>query len=99
MNELTVYRVMETISTKIERWFQRAHVGSHSRKFQLIVNPEIAEYLSAPESNILKRISKQLRFKIEMIEDKTLSPDNYRVVSLDDNLEVTDLFKTKAEVK
>jgi hypothetical protein len=89
----------DTIATKIERWFQRARAGSQNRKFKLIVNPGISAYLSASESNILKRISKQLRFKIELIEDNELSPENYRVVSVDDNLEITDLFKTKAEVK
>jgi len=89
----------ETIATKIERWFQRARAGSHNRKFRLIVNPEIATYLLQPGSHILRRISKQLRFRIELIEDSELSPENYRVVSVDDNLEVTDLFKTKAEVR
>lgn len=89
----------DTIATKIERWFRRARAGSHNRKFKLIVNPVIAAYLSAPESNKLKRISRELRFRIELVEDNELSPENYRVVSVDDNLEVTDLFKTKAEVK
>ncbi len=89
----------ETIATKIERWFQRARAGSQNRKFRLIVNPEVAQYLSAPESKILKRISRQLRFRIEMAEDSSLRPENYRVVSVDDDLDVTDLFKTKAEVK
>jgi ribonuclease G len=89
----------DTIATKIERWFQRARAGSQNRKFKLIVNPVIAAYLSARASNKLKRISRQLRFRIELIEDDELSPENYRVVSVDDNLEVTDLFKTKAEVK
>jgi ribonuclease G len=89
----------DTIATKIERWFQRARAGSQNRKFRLIVHPEIARYLSARESSILKRISRQLRFKIELVEDESLRPENYRVVSVDDDLEVTDLFKTKAEVK
>jgi ribonuclease G len=89
----------ETIATKIERWFQRARAGSRNRKFRLIVNPEIARYLSDPESSRLRRISKQLRLKIELVEDGALTPENYRVMSVDENLEVTDLFKTKAEVK
>jgi len=89
----------ETISTKIERWFQRAHVGSKTRKFRLIVNPDIADYMSDPETKILKRISRQSRVKIELVKDDELLPDNYKVVSLDDNMEVTDLFKTRAEMK
>ena len=84
---------------KIDRWFQRAKAGTRTRKFQLIVHPDVAKHLQDRESNIIKRISRQLRFKIEIIEDRSLNPENYKVISLDDNLEVTDLYKTKAEVK
>jgi len=89
----------DTIATKIDRWFQRARAGTRTRKFQLIVHPEVAKHLRARESNSLKRILMQLRFKIEIIEDDSLRPENYKVISLDDNVEVTDLYKTKAEVK
>jgi ribonuclease G len=89
----------DTIATKIERWFQRARTGSEGRKFKLVVNPEIAKYLSNPESRFVKRVSKEYRFKIELSEDPSLSRENYRVLTLDDDLDVTDLFKTKAEVK
>jgi len=88
-----------TIRTKIERWFHRAHAGSKMRKFRLTVHPMMAEIMTDKEYNALKRMSRQHRFKIMLEEDESLSPENYRVFSLEDNLEVTDLFKTKAEVK
>jgi ribonuclease G len=89
----------ETIATKIERWFQRAKAAAKTRKFELVVHPDIAKYITDPETEILRRFSRRLRFKIELAEDNTLSPENYKVISLDDDLEVTDLYKTKAEMK
>lgn len=89
----------DTIATKIERWFQRAHAGSKMKKYRLILNPEMAERMTQSDSNIFKRLSKYHRFKIELETDDGLSPENYRVISLDDSLDVTDLFKTKAEVR
>ena len=89
----------ETIATKIERWFQRAKAAVKTRKFELVVHPDVAKYITDPETDIFRRFSKQLRFKITLVEDDTLSPENYKVISLDDNLEVTDLYKTKAEMK
>ena len=84
----------ETLTTKIERWFQRARVGSRDRKYRLEVNPEVAEHLRENESKRLKAIENRCRLKIQLDEDERLDADRFEVFSIRRKKYVTGSFTT-----
>jgi len=88
----------ETVVMRIERWFARARAGSKYRKYDLIVHPNIASILDGDDTNKLKDICRKYRFKIYMDVDDTLAQDNYHIISRDENMDITEMFKTKAEL-
>jgi ribonuclease G len=88
----------ESIVMRIERWFSRAKAGSKYKKFDLRVHPDLAEILDGEGTKKLRDISRKLRFKIKMIIDDSLFPENYRIISLDEDMDITELYKTKAEM-
>lgn len=82
----------ETLTTKIERWFQRARVGSRDRKFRLEVSPPVAEHLRANGEQRLKEIRNQFRLRVDLEENEELSADQFEVYSLRHKKYVTDDF-------
>ena len=88
----------ETIVMRIERWFARAKAGSKYRKFALIVHPQVGKILQSETSNKLKEICRKLRFRIDLNTDESLFPENYRIISRDEDMDITELYKTKAEL-
>jgi ribonuclease G len=89
----------ETIVMRIERWFARARAGSKYRKFTLIVHPEVGSILNGDgNSNKLKDIQKKYRFKINLEIDSNIFIESYKIISLDENMDITEMYKTKAEL-
>jgi len=88
----------ETIVMRIERWFARAKAGSKYRKFDLKVHPNVAEILNGGNTNKLRDICRQHRFKIDLLLDESLFPENYRIISHDEDMDITEMYKTKAEL-
>lgn len=82
----------ETLAAKIERWFNRAKLASDIKKFRLVVHPKQADYMLEDREARLKRIRKMTRRDITIETDELLPPDKYRVFSVQDGVEVTDLF-------
>jgi ribonuclease G len=82
----------ETVCMKIERWFKRAKVGSKSKRYKLYVNPELGEILTSRKVNRIQTLHKELRLDIELIKDEKLPAEGFRVFSVDEDLDVTDLF-------
>jgi len=84
----------ETLTTKIERWFQRARVGSRDRKYRLEVSPEVAEHLRENDSQRLKAIANRCRLRIQLDEDENLDGDRFAVFSIRRKRYVTDNYIT-----
>jgi ribonuclease G len=84
----------ETLTTKIERWFQRARVGSRDRKFRLEVNPEVAGHLQENDGQRLKAIENRCRLRIQLHASERLEADQFEVFSLRRKRYVTDSFIT-----
>lgn len=82
----------ETLATKIERWFNRAKVDGRYTKYNLVVNPLMAESLMGNGINRINRIMKLHRFKINLIRDTTIPVQEYRVYDSAGNMEVTDIY-------
>jgi ribonuclease G len=89
----------ETIVMRIERWFARAKAGSKYKKFTLIVHPEVGAILNGDDnSRKLKDIQRKYRFKINLEIDNSIFLDSYKIISLDENMDITEMYKTKAEL-
>jgi hypothetical protein len=80
---------------KIERWFKRAKVGSECRNYRLLVSPDLATILEKAKDNRIRKLSKKLKLDIELVKDESLSSDKFRVLDLDQQMEVTEVFKSK----
>ena len=81
-----------TLTTKIERWFQRARVGSRDRKFRLEVNPAVAEHLGENNGQLIRAIENRCRLRIQVEENKQLEADQFEVFSVRRKRYVTDRF-------
>ncbi|MBI3871609.1 MAG: Rne/Rng family ribonuclease, partial [candidate division Zixibacteria bacterium] len=86
----------ETLSAKLERWFERAQVATDVRKFLLVVHPRQAEHLQEDKEARLKRIRKLCKRDIVLETDQLLAPDRYRIFSADDGVELTDAFNPRS---
>ena len=84
----------ETMTTKIERWFQRARIGTRDRKFRLEVNPVIATYLRDNEEQRLRAIRERSRLRVQVQENDELPADRFEVYSVRRKRYVTDEFTT-----
>ncbi len=83
-----------TVATKIERWFNRAKIDGRSKKYNLVVNPNLAESLMGNGVNRIHKIMKHHRFKINIVRDTTLPAEEFRVFDANDNAELTDVYKS-----
>lgn len=79
----------KTMATKIERWFHRAKATGQSAKFNLIVNPDMAEYLTNGEGNRVARLAREHRFHINLVRDTTIAQQDFIVTDLDSGRNLT----------
>jgi len=81
-----------TLVLKLERWFARAKIATDIKKFLLITHPAMANYLIEPEEKRLEKLSKSLKVRIDLEGDEALAPDKYKVFSMADGVELTEMF-------
>ncbi|MFQ6002282.1 MAG: ribonuclease E/G [Candidatus Zixiibacteriota bacterium] len=84
----------ETVAMKIERWFRRAKVGSKSKKYKLLVNPELSKILMDGKINRIQKLHKELKLDIELVKDEKLPTERFQVFSVDKDMDVTNLFQS-----
>lgn len=85
----------ETLAMKIERWFKRAKVSAGCKDYRLTVHPDVAQVLGQGKAGRLQKLNRELGLDIELAKDQELSSDEFRVVDLDRNMDVTDIFKSR----
>ncbi|MCK4857853.1 MAG: Rne/Rng family ribonuclease [candidate division Zixibacteria bacterium] len=83
----------ETLSMKIDRWFMRAKAAKAGKNFILCCHAELARFLRNDEADRIREIEKAHRFKIELSIDESLAPDEYRIISKEENVDVTALYQ------
>ncbi len=84
----------ETVAMKLERWFMRAHVAKAGRKYAIHFDPEMAKFMRNSEVDRIREIEKAHRFKIDVIADESLSPDEYKIINAEQDVDVTALYQT-----
>ena len=85
----------QTVAAKIERWFRRARVGIGCKNYRLMVHPDVAEILEGGRTSRLHKLSKGLKLDIELVKDEELASDAFRVFDLEQQMEVTDMFRSR----
>ena len=88
-------RVMgaDTTMTKIERWLMRSRAGNGDRRYLLRVHPDVAAYMSEDRDSRLKSIRRATKARLEVEEDGSLSPQDFRFISRKRSLDVTAEFR------
>jgi ribonuclease G len=84
----------ETAATQIERWFNRAKVDGRFKKYNLVVNPMMADSLVENGTNRINKVMKLHRFKINLVRDTTIPIQEFKVYDAVDNTELTDTYKS-----
>lgn len=84
----------ETLSEKIDRWFMRAKAAKAGRRFQLCLNKELAEFMRMDDGDRIREMSKAHKCRIELVIDDSLPLDEYKVINLEENVDVTTLYQT-----
>lgn len=83
----------ETLASRIERWFKRAKYRSVDKRYKLFVHPDVFKVLTEGRDSRIKKLCRMLRFEIFPEEDRNLPADEFKVFSLDEEIEVTARFK------
>lgn len=79
----------QAMATKVERWFQRAKsIGKYSR-FNLIVNPDLADYLTNGSGNRVAKIANTHHFHLNLVRDTTVSPQDFIVTDMETSEDLT----------
>jgi ribonuclease G len=85
----------ESLAVKIERWFSRATLGSKSKSYQLIANPQVGELLLAGNPTRLRNLERNSKLKINLIIDTSLHPELFKVIDMATEVDVTEKFKAQ----
>lgn len=83
----------DTMAQLIERWFNRAKIDTRFKKFNLAVNPNLAEALLGNGVNRINKIMRVHRFKINLVRDTTIPAQEFQVYDADTNDNITDTYK------
>ena len=79
-----------TMATKIERWFQRAKAEGDGNKYNLIVNPALADFLTNGEGNRIARMANVYHFHINLVRDTTISLQKFIVTDVESGSNLTE---------
>ncbi|MEK7775407.1 MAG: Rne/Rng family ribonuclease [Candidatus Zixiibacteriota bacterium] len=83
----------ETMATKIERWFMRAHAEKHFASFHLAVNPSLGDMMAEDSDNRISRLMKAHKFRVNLVRDTTVPLQEFRVFDALTNDDITDKYR------
>jgi ribonuclease G len=84
-------RVMSktTLLARIERWIKRYRSEKGERSLQLIVNPELAQFLTAGAPSHMLRIMWKYWTRIKLISDETQTMEDFRFLDKEGQEDLT----------
>ncbi len=80
----------QTVATKVERWFQRARAANSNERFNLVVHPELADFLTITDGNWVAKLANSYRFHINLVRDTTMSIQEFIISRMDTNTDITE---------
>ncbi len=85
----------ETMRSKIDRWFQRAHNARQYRDFHLVVNPALADSLvgeGETDANRLRTIMKRNNVRVNLVRDTLIPLQEFKVFEAGKNADITEKY-------
>ncbi|HNW60562.1 MAG TPA: Rne/Rng family ribonuclease [bacterium] len=81
-----------TTMARIERWLMRYRAEKGERHLQLVVNPELAAYLSTGYRSQILRLSWKYWTRIKLIGDENVAMDEFRFLTKDGQEDLTNKY-------
>ncbi|MCP4679008.1 MAG: hypothetical protein GY854_26660, partial [Deltaproteobacteria bacterium] len=69
-----------------------AKVDKKYGEYHLVLNPEMADFMTENGTSRVRRIMRAYNFKINVIRDTTINQTVYRFYNAKDNSEITDAY-------
>jgi ribonuclease G len=82
----------DTVAVKIERWFHRAKVGGRHSRYNLVINPSLADTMISSGTNRINKIMKMHGFKINLVRDTTIPVQEFVVFDRAENIDITEIY-------
>jgi ribonuclease G len=83
-----------TTAARIERWIQRYRSEKGDRSVQLVVHPDLAQFLTDGIKSRLRRISWKYWTRINVIPDEDMTMEDFRFLDKDGQEDLTMQFMT-----
>jgi len=83
----------DSVAIKIERWFNRARVDGRFKRYDLVINPSLADVMISNGVNRVNKLMKLHGFRINLIRDTTIPAQEFRVFDQKEKTELTDTYK------
>jgi len=83
----------DTVATKIERWFLRAKADGKFNRYNLALNPLLADTMISNGANRINKIMKMFGFRINLVRDTTIPMQEFKVFDREENSDLTEIYK------
>ena len=88
-NGLGMIHSKDTILTNIENWLKRFKAKNRDRRLTITMHPDLANYIQESRNKLLKGFMWDNWMLIDMNEDPSLSPDEFKIYSKKRKRDVT----------
>jgi ribonuclease G len=82
----------ETVARRIERSARRMAVEGKERGAVVRVHPEVALFVMEEEPRLLREMEKSLKMRLSFRDDPLMQPDEFRLLTLSGEQDVTDRY-------
>ena len=83
-----------SIVARIERWIKRYRSEGGDRSLQLVVHPELAQFLKVGYRNLVRRLMLKYWTRVKLIQDDSLTIDDFKILDKDGEEDLTNKFMT-----
>ena len=80
----------DTVLTRLENWLKRFRNKANDRRLSVMLNKEVLDYINETKSKAVKGFMWDNWMLIDLQEDQTLSPAEFRIYSKKRKIDVTD---------
>jgi len=80
----------DTVLTRLENWLKRFRNNANDRRLSVMLNKEMLDYINETKSKAVKGFMLDNWILIDLQEDQTLSPAEFRIFSKKRKIDVTD---------
>jgi ribonuclease G len=83
----------ESIAMKIERWFKRASADRGKGHYQLVASSQVIDLVTGSSANRIAKLERQLGITIDLIRDTSLHPEEFQVIDIKDDMNITEKYR------